>query len=314
MNINLSLRQLKAFLLVARLGNFTRAAEHMHITQAGLSIMMRELESQLDVRLFDRTTRFVTLTAPGEQFLPVAKRVSDELEESAARLGALSAHTRRTLRIGVTPLVSTSILPQACLKFRQQRPDVVLHFVDTESLHVQQLIEAGELDFGLGAFFRQVAGVQLKPLFEYDLMWITAPDMARTKSARANSGDGQTKRPKRLESASWAQIADAPLISLPPDNEIQQAIETRLESIGRAHEERQTFRSFETLIAMVAGGMGTAVVPSYARSACIRYGVEMARLTGPSTPLSFFRITKRGRADADAMDEFTKVFTSVVPA
>src|SRR5690606_736055 len=123
MNINLTFRQLKAFLLVARLGNFTRAAEQMYVTQAGLSIMMRELESQLDVRLFDRTTRFVTLTAAGEQFLPVAKRVIDELEESAAQLGALSAQTRRTLRIGVTPLASHNILPQPCQEVAQLPPD-----------------------------------------------------------------------------------------------------------------------------------------------------------------------------------------------
>jgi len=319
MNINLTFRQLKAFLLVARLGNFTRAAEQMHVTQAGLSIMMRELETQLDVRLFDRTTRFVTLTPAGEQFLPVAKRVVDELEDSANQLGALSAHTRRTLRIGVTPLVSTSILPQACQTFRQLRPDVTLKFVDTDPMHVQQLVEAGELDFGLGAFFKNVTGVELTPLFEYELMWVSAPPQDSTKTLsqpqhgeRAPVAAGMKK--SRGKKVSWAAIADAPLISLPPENKIQQAIEARLDEIGRAHEERQTFRNFETLIAMVAAGMGTAVVPSYARTACLRYGVEMARLTEPATPLSFYRITKRGRADPDAMADFTKVFVASVPA
>lgn len=314
MNINLTFRQLRAFLLVARLGNFTRAAEQMHVTQAGLSIMMRELESQLDVRLFDRTTRFVTLTAAGEQFLPVAKRVIDELQESAAQLGALSAHKRRTLRIGVTPLVSTSILPQACQVFRQLRPDVTLHFVDTEPLHVQQLVEAGELDFGLGAFFKNVSGIQLTPLFEYELMWVTPPHAVLAEHADSGKAIAPGKGAKRRKSMPWAEIADAPLISLPPDNKIQQAIEARLDEIGRGHEERQTFRSFETLIAMVAAGMGTAVVPSYARSACLRYGVEMARLTQPATPLSFYGITKRGRAEAETMAEFIKVFIASVPA
>lgn len=315
MNINLTFRQLKAFLLVARLGNFTRAAEQMHVTQAGLSIMMRELESQLDARLFDRTTRFVTLTVAGEQFLPVANRVVGELEESATQLGTLSAHTRRTLRIGVTPLVSTSILPQACEQFRRQRPDVTLKFVDTDSMHVQQLVEAGELDFGLGAFFKSVAGVQLTSLFDYELMWITAPAEPKPRKAALGNGiEAETgNKQSRRKTMRWAGIVGAPLISLPPDNKIQQAIETRLEEIGRGHEERQTFRSFETLIAMVAAGMGTAIVPSYARTACIRYGVDMARLTNPATLLSFYRITKRGRAQADAMAVFTQTFVASVP-
>ncbi len=319
MNINLTFRQLKAFLLVARLGNFTRAAEQMHVTQAGLSIMMRELESQLDARLFDRTTRFVTLTPAGEQFLPVAKRVVDELEDSANQLGALSADSRRTLRIGVTPLVSTSILPQACRMFRQVRPDVTLKFVDTDSMRVQQLVEAGELDFGLGAFFKNVTGVELTPLFEYELMWVSAPPHELAALPPQPEFDKRTPaaggpKKKRRKKISWASISDSPLISLPPENKIQQAIETRLEQIGRAHEERQTFRNFETLIAMVAAGMGTAVVPTYARTACLRYGVEMAHLAEPATPLSFYRITKRGRVQANAMADFTEVFIASVPA
>ncbi len=319
MNINLSFRQLKAFLLVARLGNFTRAAEQMHVTQAGLSIMMRELETQLDTRLFDRTTRFVTLTGAGEQFLPVAKRVVQELEESAQQLGHLSAQTRRTLRIGVTPLVSTNILPQACQAFRQLRADVTLKFVDADPMHVQQLVEAGELDFGLGAFFKSVSGVELTPLFEYGLMWITAksdgdPDTTDTQADEEAIRVGKKVKRSRRPRTTWAAIADAPLISLPPDNQVQQAIETRLAAIGRDHEERQTFRNFETLIAMVAAGMGTAIVPSYAQSACVRYGVTMTRLPDSQPPLSFYCIIKRGRAQAEAMESFLNVFTASVPS
>ena len=65
--MNITLRPLKAFTQTARLGSFTRAAEQMHITQAGLSIMMRELETQMGCRLFDRTTRLLSLTAAGEK-------------------------------------------------------------------------------------------------------------------------------------------------------------------------------------------------------------------------------------------------------
>ncbi len=100
---------------------------------------------------------------------------------------------------------------------------------------------------------------------------------------------------------------------MPQENKIQQWIESHLGGIGRAHEDRPTFNNFETLIAMVSAGMGTAIVPSYAIAACRRYGVRAVTLVEPAACLSFYRITKRGRAAASLMDEFIKAFVAAVP-
>ena len=64
--MNVTTRQFQAFLAVARLASFTRAAEEIFVTQAGLSLMLKDLEAQVGARLFDRTTRSVHLTAAGE--------------------------------------------------------------------------------------------------------------------------------------------------------------------------------------------------------------------------------------------------------
>ena len=70
--MNISTRQLQAFLAIARLGSFTRAAEEMFVTQAGLSLMLKDFETQVGARLFDRTTRSVRLTPSGESLLPLS--------------------------------------------------------------------------------------------------------------------------------------------------------------------------------------------------------------------------------------------------
>jgi DNA-binding transcriptional LysR family regulator len=292
--MNISLRQLKAFLQVARLGNFTRAAEQMHITQAGLSIMVRELEGQLDCRLFDRTTRIVTLTPAGEQFLPVAARTLADLESSAAQLGAITARARQTLLVGATPLVSSSVLPTVCQAFRIARPEVNVKLVDTDRAQVQMLVEQGELDFGLGAFFKPASGIELTPLFPFRLMWIS-PGGDRSGNQSAGS-------------MPWEALVEVQLIGLPAENKIQQFIENHLADIGRANQERPTFNNFETLIAMVAAGVGTAIVPSYAMAACKRHRVRTALLDEPATQLNFYRVTKRGRNPASAMAAFTQAF------
>ena len=108
--MNFSFRQMRAFLAVARHASFTKAAEQLHISQAGLSAMVRDLETQLDCRLFERTTRAVRLTPAGQALLPVAQRTVHDLGAAVAQLGALGASGRDRLRVGVTPLIACSVI------------------------------------------------------------------------------------------------------------------------------------------------------------------------------------------------------------
>src|SRR5438094_3088468 len=103
--MNITSRQLKAFLLTAQHQSFSRAAEQLFITQSGMSVLVRELEAQLGFRLFDRTTRRVTLTEFGVKFLPIADRSLLELEAAAANIGRSATEADRHLSIGATPLI-----------------------------------------------------------------------------------------------------------------------------------------------------------------------------------------------------------------
>src|ERR1700743_1597608 len=107
--MNISLRQLKAFSEVARLKSFTRAAENLHITQQGLSLMIQDLERQFGCRLFDRTTRTVSLTLAGEQLCSAAQPTISSLDAAASCIGRLSTHARQTLSIATTPLVAATL-------------------------------------------------------------------------------------------------------------------------------------------------------------------------------------------------------------
>src|SRR5438445_110028 len=93
--MNITSRQLKAFLLTAQHQSFSRAAEQLFITQSGMSVLVRELEAQLGFRLFDRTTRRVTLTEFGVKFLPIADRSLLELEAAAANIGRSATEVGR---------------------------------------------------------------------------------------------------------------------------------------------------------------------------------------------------------------------------
>jgi DNA-binding transcriptional LysR family regulator len=303
--MNVSLRQLKAFLLIARLGNFTRAAERLYVTQAGLSVMMRELEAQLDSRLFDRTTRAVTLTAAGRKLLPAALTAVGEIEGAAAQISDIGEKARQTLRVAATPLVSSNLLPTVCRSFRIRHPEVTIRLVDCDLKQVHTLVETGEVDFGLGFFFQAARGIERSLLYSFQLMRVAPLDDALA---------GETIRAGGTGTMPWSELDDTPLIGLPPDNPIQQLVETHLAKIGRSNEDRLTFSHFDTLIAMVAAGMGTAIIPAFAMLACRRHRVRTDLLTDPEVTLGFFRITKRGRGKADSMTDFTDTLTSLLPS
>jgi DNA-binding transcriptional LysR family regulator len=115
--MNITSRQLKAFLLTARHQSFSRAAEQLYITQSGMSVLIRELEEQLGFRLFDRTTRRVTLTEFGNKFLPIADRSLLELESAAVNIGRSASVARRQFTIGAMPFIANKLLPTAIQEY-----------------------------------------------------------------------------------------------------------------------------------------------------------------------------------------------------
>src|SRR3954453_22795093 len=115
--MNVTTRQLKAFVLTARHQSFSRAAEELFITQSGMSVLVRELETQLGFRLFERTTRKVMLTEPGSKFLSVADRSLRELETAPLPPSRASAAAGACLAIGPPPFPAAELLPQAISAF-----------------------------------------------------------------------------------------------------------------------------------------------------------------------------------------------------
>jgi DNA-binding transcriptional LysR family regulator len=277
--MNLSMRQLRAFLAVAQLGSFTRAAQQIHMTQAGLSLMLQDMETQVGSRLFHRTTRAVWLTEAGERMRPPVERALSEIEGATAAVARSTAEASRRLTVAATPLVSASIMPAVCRAFSKVEPSIDVVMKDADRSILQSMVEAGQVDVGLGILFKPTIGIQRKTLFEVPLVLVSPPGTA-LPSAR---------RPLK-----WSALGARELIALPAGNPVQQFIDAKLALLGRADEERRTFGNLLTLIAMVEAGFGSAILPSFVRQACNRYAVEVRSLPDTGDHLSFYAITKSG--------------------
>ena len=316
--MNHSTRQMRAFLHVARIGNFTRAAEQAHITQAGLSILVREMEKQLGCRLFDRTTRVVSLTPEGRRLLPVVERLVTDLDDVAAELGAAGDASRRTLRIAATPLVSSHLLPQVFNSFHAAHPQVSLRLFDADLRDVEAMVAAGDADMGLGFFFKAAPGLQRTPVGRFHLMRVAPVDGEEGGvghvSHRGHAPHAQQNMPHAFGQAPWSALRGHDLIGLPPGNPIQKVIDPHLAAAGCADAQRPAFNFFGTLISMVEAGFGTAVMPTFALAACRRYRVRTDVLVKPKVGMDFYRIAKRGAHETEAMQAFVATLEKALPA
>src|SRR5215469_8648252 len=118
----IELRHLRYFLAVAEESHFTRAASKLRVTQPTLSHQIRELESQLNLRLFDRAARRVKLTAAGEVLLPHARRVVRELAEAQTALDHLHGLKCGALKVGIVQTVNACVIPEIVARFSEAHP------------------------------------------------------------------------------------------------------------------------------------------------------------------------------------------------
>src|SRR5690606_22214440 len=116
--MNITLRQLQAFVLVAETGSFTQAAQRLYVTQSALSLMVRELEKALNARLVNRTTRQTSLTDVGAEFLPSAQRVLADLEHAVGNVDKLLAKARGRVVIAAPLVLAGTFLADVIAGFR----------------------------------------------------------------------------------------------------------------------------------------------------------------------------------------------------
>ena len=147
--MSVTLRQLKAFLLVAEQNSFTKAAETLCLTQSALSGLIKELEQNLGVKLFDRTTRKLHLSDAGMRLLPQARRVLNEMSVLNEKVNNLKSLHQGHVRLAVSQQLSASTMPKFVAKFCDIHPNIQVTLTDCSVDDVVEHIENLEADLGV---------------------------------------------------------------------------------------------------------------------------------------------------------------------
>lgn len=172
----MDIRQLKAFVAIAETGTFTAAAARVHVTQAAISMQIRQLENETGARLFVRAPRKVILTEAGEKLLERAYVILREHDAALEEMAALTGAHRGRLRIGSASAgVSAHPLPQILRELKQRHAAVETSVASGTSEQLVQQVLAGELDAAFVSLPVEARGVQTELLSEDSLVAIASP-------------------------------------------------------------------------------------------------------------------------------------------
>ena len=232
---------MRTFIVVAQEGSFNRAAEILSRTQPAITLAVKQLEEFIDLKLIERTTRNVTTTVEGENFLPIAERLVRDFDSAIYDLRATSERRIGHVSMAVVPSVATNLLPEIIKTFSTEFPGINLHLDDDSSRGVQHRVERNEVDFGIGSMWKPNKVLEFTPLFADKLQLICHRDHKLAK----------TTKPVR-----WGQLDNVTFL----DTGVTRTLRTRQD----AGESRFDFPNITTLVAMLRSNLGVSILPSLA--------------------------------------------------
>lgn len=262
--MNVSLPQLKAFAAVARQKSFTRAAAELGLTQSAISRSVRELEEEIDQRLFDRTTRQVELTDAGEHLSQRICHLIEEVEQTLRESHGTGKPCQGTVQIATDPVLSSMSVPMWVASCRTAWPGIGITLRDRSHECVLQSVRSGEVDFGIASNPVACDDLYCEPLY-MDPLHAVLP-----------AGHPLAAR----ESLGWGELADASVLSLDHNSGVQPAVERALGTYHVRPGSLQLLGHFAAIFGMVAMGLGIGVVPARAQMA----GIGPAAVLRPLRP------------------------------
>jgi LysR family carnitine catabolism transcriptional activator len=293
--MNISFRQLRAFVTISQLRSFTLAADRLHATQAGLSILIRDLEAAVGVRLIDRTTRSVTLSSAGDALLPVAERMLSDLETLLEAGHGLAAKRSGRIAFGMPPSLAATLLPPALKKFRSLYPNIIVIGRECLIEELTSRLYRHEIEFGI-AF-----GVVNNLEFESTLLM-------QESLVIACAADHPLARKRRVK---WRDIVDYPLVTMSREGTVRTLAEHALHGLGLALTPAYEVSNATTATELARIGLGVAIVSSLTGGTHETGDAIIRKLHDPVVNRPISLVTKKRAALSPAARSFVDLLREI---
>lgn len=256
---------IQAFVVIAELGGFSKAAEHLHVTQTALTRRVQKLESYLGLRLLDRTTRYVELTAVGREFLPQAKAIVGEMTLAVGRLKDMSKHARGSFTLACVPTMASHVLPAVIRRYMQSHPGNRVRLIDTSAFEVRDAVLHGQAEIGIGIPTERHPEILETLLLEEPLMFFCRKEHPLSDR----------------KSVTWSDMREAELVVVSSMTATRVFMDYQLAKRGISLSGAYEVQHHATAISLVAAGVGTAILPASTLEEGARPGVCRIPLVSP---------------------------------
>lgn len=287
---NITLKQIRAFVAVATECSFTRAASTLHLTQSTLTSSIKALEDELEVQMFDRSTRSVVLTHQGELFLPAAQRMLCDLSESLDDLRIVKARERGSVSVCAAGSFITYVLSPALIRMASDYPGIHVRLTEGTTESVTSIVESGQADFGVTTLFEQVTELD-------NALLLT--DSYGAVCCATHPLNADDRRP-----ITWNNLSAYTMVRLSRANGIRRLLDkpantsrllkgTAYEVSGVAH-----------LRALLGDGFGYSILPGLAAKSLRGEDLRFHLLSRPTIRRELYVVKKKGRSLSPAAAAF----------
>lgn len=288
--MNLTIRQLRAFVLVVQEGSFTVAGHAMHLTQSAVSLLVRDLEEALGSRLIDRTTRNIAVTAVGQEFFASAQRILGDLQHAIGNVDKLLALQRGRVVVAAPLVLSSTFLPPILATFRSLHPGVDVLVLDSLTGQVLPNVRSGAADLGIGTFRKTEADLISALLFKEPLVAVFPKRHALGRAARLT----------------WKDLRGSPILALRSGSVFRELTQAGLVAAELPLEPAFEATYSGTLIGWVKAGLGVAIVPAHATALVDEKSVAWKRLEKPAIEREVLMVHRAGVSLSPAAQAFAE--------
>lgn len=240
----MEIEKLRSFLALAREGNFSRAARARQLTQSAVSLHVKALELELDVRLVERLPRRSPLTEEGTLLLEAATRLVDDHDRVLDVFGEMRRSGAGHVRVAATNSIVLYVLPPVVGTYRARWPNVEIALLPARREQILAMVQRGAADLGVAAAGRLPAGLRFQPILSSEIVLITPLDHALATARRVTPAD----------------IARHPLVTFPPDSATRQMVDRAFERRGLSARVVLATGGAEVVKRYVEAGLGIGFV------------------------------------------------------
>ncbi|MBT3146086.1 LysR family transcriptional regulator [Neptunomonas phycophila] len=275
--MNITVKQLRAFVAVAKTRSFTEACSQIHISQPALSVAIKNLEDALGGPLLSRTTRTLALTPEGEAFLPTAQRLLAELDEALEEMHNRFALFRGKVAIAAMPFFASSCLPDVLLKFRAHHPHINLTVHDVIAEDVIDMVRTGRVEVGIAFDPGEAEDLVFQKLYTDRFMAVIPRQHVLNTKAEITGAD----------------ILPNDFIVLQRPSSVRLLVDARLEQEGLHISPQLETHQLTTIGQMVSKGLGISIMPSLCEAQMLELGAMCKPLSSPVISHDVGIITRR---------------------